>query len=128
MSSFSGYVTYIEYLAGKDKGQTQNGDLFNSPFGLGTLDVNGNPKAFDADYTGDRVVETITTDTAGASIVLAWTPAVKGKFVDPSDDSVKDVKLLKANGTEQFYNIGADGKTVTATLAAGDRLVYFYEK
>ena len=58
MSSYSGYINYVEYVAGIDKGATkrgyvdENGDtqgsMFNSPFGLGKVDPT---------YTSSRVVE-----------------------------------------------------------------------
>ena len=51
MSSLSGYVNYIEYTAGSNKGATKQGDVFNSPFGLGKVDPA---------YTSARVVEPIT--------------------------------------------------------------------
>lgn len=72
MSSMSGYITYIEYLAGKDKGETHNGDLFNNPFQLGNVDPN---------YTSDRVVE--TAELVDGQAQLAWFPV--------REDSVKAV-------------------------------------
>lgn len=72
MSSMSGYVAYVKYVAGSNKGETKQGDLFNSPFGLGSVDTN---------YTAAKVVETI----AKGQTELAWGPVVAGsieKFVD----------------------------------------------
>lgn len=72
MSSMSGYVTYIEYQYGSNKGETKQGDLISNPFGFGKSDVN---------YTAAKVVETI----AEGQKELAWGPVVKGsveKFVD----------------------------------------------
>lgn len=72
MSSMSGYVTYIEYSYGSNKGETKQGDLISNPFGFGKSDVN---------YTAAKVVETI----AEGQKELAWGPVVKGsveKFVD----------------------------------------------
>ena len=68
----SGYVAYVEYVAGSNKGETAQGDLFNSPFGLGKVDTN---------YTAAKVVETI----AEGQTELAWGPVVEGsieKFAD----------------------------------------------
>ena len=39
MPAYSGYITYLEYTAGSNKGQTKQGDMFNSVFGLGKVDV-----------------------------------------------------------------------------------------
>lgn len=115
MSSMSGFITYIEYTASKTKGQTSAGKFLNSPFALGDVDP---------DYTGDRVVENAV---AGASMVLAWTPVVKGSFDD--NGTAKDVKIIHADGTEDFVDVGSDGKTITpaSNLLATDRVAYFYD-
>lgn len=65
MSSYSGYINYVEYLAGQDKGEIKREDLFNSPFGLGKVDPN---------YTGSRVVEEIAAEAT--KFEPAWTPFV----------------------------------------------------
>lgn len=75
MSSYSGYINYVEYVAGIDKGATkrgyvdENGDtqgsMFNSPFGLGKVDPT---------YTSSRVVEEIGAEAT--SFEPAWTPYV----------------------------------------------------
>ena len=67
MSSMSGYITYLKYTAGSNKGETKNGDVFNSPFGLGKVDAN---------YTSTKVVETIAKDQTA----LAWGPVVEGSI------------------------------------------------
>ena len=51
MSSMSGYITYLNYTAGSNKGATKQGDVFNNPFRLGDVDP---------DYTSNRVVENVT--------------------------------------------------------------------
>ena len=63
MSSMSGYITYIEYSYGSNKGATKQGDLISNPFKFGKSDV---------DYTGAKVVETI----AEGQEKLAWGPVV----------------------------------------------------
>lgn len=75
MSSYSGYINYIEYVAGTDKGETKHGyvdengdtqgDMFNSPFGLGEVKPN---------YTSSRVVEEISAEAT--KFEPAWTPVV----------------------------------------------------
>ena len=63
MASMSGVITYVNYVAGSNKGATKQGDVFNNPFRLGKVDP---------DYTSNRVVETVTlTNGAGK---LAWKP------------------------------------------------------
>lgn len=117
MSSVSGYVNYIEYVAGTNKGATAQGDVFNSPFALGDFDKDGNAKATDADYTAARVVEVLTDD-----LTLSWTPVAK---------------IVKVNGValteEQAANITVDkdGKITdandTKVIEAGAKVAYIYD-
>lgn len=103
MSSMAGYVNYIQYTAGSNKGTTAQGEVLNSPFGLGKVD---------ADYTSARVVETL-----GADMKLMWTPVLKvakATAADGSDVNVEDWKV-------------AEDGTVTGTGAAeGVKVAYIY--
>ena len=63
MSSMSGYVAYVQYTAGSNKGETHQGDVFNNPFKLGDVDVN---------YTAARVVESFTG--ANSAVTASWFP------------------------------------------------------
>ena len=110
MSSYSGYINYIEYVAGTDKGDVKQGELFNSPFGLGEAD-----KKIDEKYTSARVVETVGSD---GKFTPAWTPIVKGAFGEG-----KDVKVVKKAGGEEFKEF--TGEEITG-LAEGDRVAYVY--
>ena len=110
MSSYSGYINYIEYVAGTDKGDVKQGELFNSPFGLGEAN-----KKIDEKYTSARVVETVGTD---GKFTPAWTPIVKGAFGEG-----KDVKVVKKAGGEEFREF--TGEEITG-LAEGDRVAYVY--
>lgn len=99
MSSMSGYVTYIEYVAGSKKGQTENGDLFNNPFRLGDVDAN---------YTSQAVVENVEA----GEFTPAWTPVVGNK-----------VTFVAAGGTETEMDL-VDGKV---TIAEAGRVKYQYD-
>ena len=125
MSSMSGFITYIEYLAGKTKGATTQGDLFNNPFKLGNVDET---------YTSNRVVEAAAAG-AGAQ-ALAWTPVVKGAFpVTKSGVTTNyDIKLVKAGAEDiyGFYN-EEDKKfyeeatyTTPITVASDTKVAYMY--
>lgn len=118
----SGYITYIEYLAGKTKGATTQGDLFNNPFKLGNVDPN---------YTADRVVEAAASGTGAQA--LAWTPIVHGAIVH--NDVAYDVKLVKAGAADiyAFYK-DEDQKfysdatyTTQVTVAADTKVAYVYD-
>lgn len=103
MSSMAGYVNYIQYTAGSNKGATKQGEMLNSPFGLGKVD---------ADYTSARVVETLD-----ASKKLMWTPVLKV------------VKATDAHGAEvdvEDWTVAEDG-TVSGTGAEeGVKVAYIY--
>lgn len=106
MSSLSGYVNYIEYTAGSNKGETKQGDVFNSPFGLGKVDPN---------YTADRVVE---VQSATGAFTPAWTPVLKGFFRD--GDAKYDFKVTAADGTTSYANEGDE-------IAEGSKVAYVYD-
>ena len=107
MSSMSGYVSYVKFCAGVDKGDIAEGDVFNDAFRLGKVDEK---------YTADRVVETVGAD---GKFTPAWTPIVKGAFGEG-----KDVKVVKKAGGEEFKEF--TGKEITG-LAEGDRVAYVYD-
>ena len=69
MSSMSGYINYVEYVAGSNKGATSVGDVFNDPFRLGTVDET---------YTSSKVVQTATGDNSTTDFAMKWAPVVPG--------------------------------------------------
>lgn len=97
LSSMSGYITYIEYSYGSNKGATKQGDLISNPFGFGSVD---------ADFTGTKVVETI----AAGQTALAWGPVVKGS-------------IEKFNASNNQWEQQAD----EYTPATGDKIRYAYD-
>lgn len=108
MASFSGYITYVQYTAGTNKGQTKQGDVFNDPFRLGKVDVN---------YTGSAVVETVA---AAGTVTLAWTPVIKNAFGDN-----KDVKFIPAAGGDPtFLQVNSNNQV---TVAAAGKIAYMYD-
>lgn len=111
MTSMSGYITYIEYQAGKSKGQTENGDLFNSPFKLG--DVNPN-------YTSARVVESFTG--ANNPVTASWFPVYTG---DDTASQARITSIVTSAGVsvpvadDASVTVGTDGKTLTLSNGTG---------
>lgn len=118
MSSMSGYVTYVDYMAGTKKGQTSEGDLFNGFKGLG--DVNPN-------YTSNVVVEEaayadLTTNHTTAT--LMWTPVLK----------VESVKKFAGNSWSDLastdYTVDETAGTVTLNSGLSDgqkiKIAYVY--
>lgn len=100
LSSMSGYITYIEYSYGSNKGATKQGDLISNPFGFGSVD---------ADFTGNAVVESV--EKAG-EIVFAWTPVA---------GSVK----FCADGQTEYESLEAKDGKYTAT--GKGKVAYFYD-
>lgn len=83
MASISGYITYVKYTVGSNKGESRQGEVLNDPFRLGKVDVN---------YTSAKVVETLTK----GQTELSWGPVVKGsieKFVPavPAGEGTEEV-------------------------------------
>ena len=66
MTSMAGYISYLKFVKGTNKGESKRGDLVADPFRLGNVDVN---------YTSSLVVETVT---AGTDVQLAWAPVFAG--------------------------------------------------
>ena len=95
MSSMSGYINYVQFTAGSNKGETAQGDVLNDPFRLGKVDPN---------YTGYRVVETI----AAGQTELAWGPVIEGsveKFVDGAWEKVEGAYTpVEGDKVRYIYN------------------------
>ena len=99
MTSMSGYISYIKYTAGSNKGNTAQGKLLNDPFRLGDVD---------ADYTSSKVTESkpaVSGDKAVAG-TLNWLPLVRG-----SVEFVVGDATYRDDGEGNIYK----GRTVTAT-------------
>lgn len=119
MASFSGYITYVQYTAGTNKGETKQGDVFNDPFRLGTH-RDGKSIPLDRNYTGSAVVEPVELASGESSkeITLAWTPIVENAFGEG-----KTVKFIAEDGTISFLE-PADGKV---TVNGNGKVAYMYD-
>ena len=109
MTSISGYINYIQYTAGSNKGTTSQGDVLNDPFRLGKVDK---------DYTSERVVETFVGDGTKTAFKVMWGPIVT--------DSVK----VMVNGeVTTDYTVEDGTVTFTTAPAASDqiRIGYVYD-
>ena len=69
MTSMAGYISYLKFVKGTNKGESKRGDLVADPFKLGNVDVN---------YTSSLVVETVKLDT-NSEATLSWFPVFVGK-------------------------------------------------
>lgn len=81
MSARAGFVTFIEYVAGSNKGGVKQGDLFNNPFEIGEMTESR------MNYTAAKVVEEAVD--AGKT---AWTP-VDGKVEKYEEGEWKEIEV-----------------------------------
>lgn len=111
MASYSGYITYVQYTAGTNKGMTKQGDVFNDPFRLGKVDVN---------YTGSAIVEEVKLASGEESkeVTLAWTPVIENAFGEG-----KTVKFIPEEGEPTFLPVHG-GKV---TVSGSGRIAYMYD-
>ena len=110
MASYSGYITYVQYTSGSNKGETRRGDVFNDPFRLGKVDKN---------FTGSAVVEPVTVPagTASVTVDLTWTPVIENAFGEG-----KTAKFIAADGTVSYPTVTNNQVTVTTS----GKLAYMY--
>lgn len=102
MSSVVGYITYVQFTAGTNKGNTRQGDVLNDPFRLGNVDT---------EYTSERVVETVTVGGDGKA-TLAWFPVV-------NTDTVKPELVGAAAGATITVTDAKKGEVTIANLGEG---------
>jgi hypothetical protein len=75
MTSMSGYINYLNYTAGSNKGNVKIGDVFNNPFALEQAHNK------DANYTSSKVAIDNAAFTAGTKMTLRWSPVQKGSIL-----------------------------------------------
>ena len=122
MSSLSGYITYLRYSAGTNKGGVmggKNATVFNDAFRLGVMDEDRSR------YTSSAISEkyTITAENfSNKSIKLEWSPVVDVKAVKftSKDGNVTDLTVVNKapeKKEEVQVTIGTvDGVDRVATL------------
>lgn len=100
MKSRTGFIQYLQFVAGSNKGGVAQGDVFNDVFHLGQMTDSR------VDYTSAAMTEAAV---AGAKFVATWTPVVKG-IVDPSTGTAYGAKIV---ATDVVTSTGV--ATVTTT-------------
>lgn len=109
MSSMSGYISYLKFTTGSNKGNTAQGGFYNDVFRLGDVDVN---------YTSSQVASDMTVDADTTSIELKWNPVVPGtiRFTNNGSTYYDDGngKIIKdpTNVTRRavMTEVGEDGR------------------
>lgn len=112
MTSITGYVTYLRYTLGVNKGDNKAGTIINAPHRLGYMDETRSL------YTADRVKETLTTD-----VTLGWTPVAK-IVKAMNGDTVVDTTAWTVDAAGKI-TVKADAAEGTVAPAAG--MVVWYE-
>ena len=111
-------ITYIEYQYGVSKGGINAGDRISSPFGFDTPDTDYTAKA---DYTGARVVETYTTESAGTKQTVA--PIWGSKTVDSGHDNPKRQNLVSSVIIEKVAIGNTSYEVITSGVPSGTQVL-----
>lgn len=112
MTSISGYVTYLNYTAGTDKGGVVVDQLFNGAYKMGEMNDSR------MRYTSDNIYETHTltsTDVNNRYITLKWAPVLGVRSVKISNN----VYTVAANA-EKDTSVSVDLETGKVTFAKED--------
>lgn len=74
MKSRTGFIQYLSFTAGSNKGGVEQGQVFNDPFKLGKMDEDR------VNYTAALVTDVVTAAESGEEFAFtpAWTPLVNG--------------------------------------------------
>lgn len=140
MSSMSGYVNYVQYTRGSNKGAYVQGDVINDPFRLGSF-KEGADKKLDTNYTAAKVCEAKAAATdAKYDVSLMWTPVVPttvevvtagATFRDNGEGKLQEMEngQVKVGGKEGTVDYATGAISFAAsTLTAGAVFVnYAYD-
>ena len=119
MTSRSGYVTYVEYVAGSNKGGVAQGDPFNSPLGF-----NGSFGKIDEDrmrYTSAKVVEELK-----AGEKPSWQPLkqeTKTEDYFPAinyDYATKTASGMLSFDVEKYGGLDSEGEAIWEPVQLND--------
>lgn len=77
MSSMSGYINYVKYVAGSNKGNIEQGYVFNDPFRLGKVDPQ---------YTSSRVTKDYNLAESTTAFTADWKPVIAGTVTITAGD------------------------------------------
>ena len=140
MSSMSGYVNYVQYTRGSNKGAYVQGDVINDPFRLGSF-KEGKDGKLDTNYTAAKVCEAKQAAEAGEyKVSLMWTPVVPttvevvsagATFRDNGKGKLQEIEngQVKVGGKEGTVDYATGAISFAAsTLTAGAVFVnYAYD-
>jgi hypothetical protein len=102
MASFTGFIQYVEFVAGDNKGGVEAETVFNNPFALGKMSESR------IGYTAGGQIEEVEVGEGGIC-QLAWKPLYKGFKPE----------LVEAESGASVEIADADAGTVKVTGASG---------
>ena len=112
MTSMAGYISYLKFVKGTNKGESKRCDLVADPFKLGNVDVN---------YTSSLVVEEVELKSGKAK--LSWAPVFVGK-----DEFGRDFTASVVGTAGTVTDINAATGEITVTGASGKvKIRYAYD-
>lgn len=134
MSSLSGYVTYLRYTAGTDKGGVNAGDTFNGVYGLGQMTED---RMRYSSAAVSEVHELTESEATAKTFTLDWYPVVKVVSITYKTEATGDTEfpltILDKDPGRALANgealVNTEGKvTIGNPFAAGQKLKikYFY--
>lgn len=122
MKSRTGYIQYLQFTAGSNKGGVKQGELFNDPFALGKMTDER------VNYTGATVTDTVED---ADNYRVTWTPIVHKAFENKWDVKVitnrQSVALYGTVDKEGKITINSAASGGLESIAAGDKVLYFYD-
>lgn len=139
MSSMSGYVNYVQYTTGSNKGAYTNdpADVLNDPFHLGSFKKDANGK-LDINYTSSKVVEAKTAVSAAKKVEgsLNWLPVIPGTvefvvgsttYVDDGNGKIKIKDSTEVAGSSIDYKTGKYSFDTTENASTAVFANYVYD-
>lgn len=111
-------INYIKYVAGSNKGNTVQGDVFNDPFRLGKVDSQYTSSRVTKDY---NVVADGTTPgdlfgTDDGTVQMNWKPVIKGTISLVSTANGGTVTTYVDNGKGELIAVPAGGSVSRRTV------------
>ena len=116
LKSRTGYIQYLQFAAGSDKGGVKQGDVFNDVFRLGKMDESR------INYTAAAVVEPVE---AAGEVKLAWKPINgHGCSICKDGKEVTQVRFIAEDGSESMLDVSEDLKV---TVPGKGKIAYTYD-
>ena len=121
MTSISGFVTYMKYVAGVNKGGVKEDALFNGVYSLGNMDKDRSR------YTSDRVVEECAVSANKATVL--WTPVAEIAKIEAVEGSMENVTYtFNATTGEITFTAGEETETANAgVIPTKVKVAYVYD-